>query len=109
MCGWEKEHALSISELPLTELWQEMSTEERKKTTPRTIMFGGKAFATYTNAKRIVKLVNDVGTVVNTDPEVNSYLKVCCFLHLIFLKISFYRLQTLKYIFSSRKTRQLHC
>lgn len=55
---------------------QEMGPEERKKTTPRTIMIGGKAFATYTNAKRIVKLVNDVGEVVNTDPEVNSYLKV---------------------------------
>lgn len=55
---------------------KEMSTEERKNTTPRTIMFGGKAFATYTNAKRIVKLVNDVGAVVNSDPEVNSYLKV---------------------------------
>ncbi|XP_062171936.1 alpha-glucan phosphorylase, H isozyme [Alnus glutinosa] len=55
---------------------KEMSPEERKNTTPRTIMFGGKAFATYTNAKRIVKLVNDVGAVVNTDPEVNSYLKV---------------------------------
>lgn len=53
-----------------------MSPEDRKKTTPRTIMIGGKAFATYTNAKRIVKLVNDVGAVVNTDPEVNSYLKV---------------------------------
>lgn len=39
-------------------------------------MIGGKAFATYTNAKRIVKLVNDVGAVVNTDLEVNSYLKV---------------------------------
>lgn len=39
-------------------------------------MIGGKAFATYTNAKRIVKLVNDVGEVINTDPEVNSYLKV---------------------------------
>lgn len=39
-------------------------------------MIGGKAFATYTNAKRIVKLVNDVGEFVNTDPEVNSYLKV---------------------------------
>ena len=39
-------------------------------------MIGGKAFATYTNAKRIVKLVNDVGVVVNNDPEVNSYLKV---------------------------------
>ncbi|KGN47109.1 alpha-glucan phosphorylase, H isozyme [Cucumis sativus] len=55
---------------------KEMSPEDRKKTTPRTIMIGGKAFATYTNAKRIVKLVNDVGAVVNTDPEVNSYLKV---------------------------------
>lgn len=55
---------------------KEMSPEERKNTTSRTIMFGGKAFATYTNAKRIVKLVNDVGAVVNNDPDVNSYLKV---------------------------------
>ncbi|XAR60697.1 Glycogen phosphorylase [Bertholletia excelsa] len=55
---------------------KEMSPEERKNTTPRTIMIGGKAFATYTNAKRIVKLVNDVGAVVNNDPEVNTYLKV---------------------------------
>uniref|UniRef100_A0A7C8YWC3 Alpha-1,4 glucan phosphorylase n=2 Tax=Opuntia streptacantha TaxID=393608 RepID=A0A7C8YWC3_OPUST len=55
---------------------KEMSPEERSKTTPRTVMIGGKAFATYTNAKRIVKLVNDVGAVVNTDPEVNNYLKV---------------------------------
>ncbi|PIA54415.1 hypothetical protein AQUCO_00900755v1 [Aquilegia coerulea] len=55
---------------------KEMNPDERAKTTPRTIMIGGKAFATYTNAKRIVKLVNDVGAVVNTDPEVNNYLKV---------------------------------
>ncbi|CAA2979333.1 alpha-glucan phosphorylase, H isozyme [Olea europaea subsp. europaea] len=55
---------------------KEMSPEQRKNTTPRTIMIGGKAFATYTNAKRIVKLVNDVGAVVNTDPEVNNFLKV---------------------------------
>ncbi|XP_030503599.2 alpha-glucan phosphorylase, H isozyme [Cannabis sativa] len=55
---------------------KELSPEERKKTTPRTIMIGGKAFATYTNAKRIVKLVTDVGAVVNNDPEVNSLLKV---------------------------------
>ncbi|GAB2234987.1 hypothetical protein Droror1_Dr00004263 [Drosera rotundifolia] len=55
---------------------KEMTPEERSKTTPRTIMIGGKAFATYTNAKRIVKLVDDVGSVVNNDPEVNQYLKV---------------------------------
>lgn len=53
-----------------------MSPEQRKNTTPRTVMIGGKAFSTYTNAKRIVKLVNDVGAVVNNDPEVNCYLKV---------------------------------
>jgi len=53
-----------------------MSAEEKQKVTPRTVMIGGKAFATYTNAKRIVKLVNDVGAVVNHDPEVNKYLKV---------------------------------
>ncbi|CAO1942292.1 unnamed protein product [Urochloa humidicola] len=55
---------------------KEMSAEEKQKVTPRTVMVGGKAFATYTNAKRIVKLVNDVGAVVNNDPEVNKYLKV---------------------------------
>ncbi|KAL3530842.1 hypothetical protein ACH5RR_010164 [Cinchona calisaya] len=55
---------------------KEMSPSERERITPRTVMLGGKAFATYTNAKRIVKLVNDVGAVVNSDPEVNSYLKV---------------------------------
>jgi glucan phosphorylase len=53
-----------------------MSAEERQKVAPRTVMLGGKAFATYTNAKRIVKLVNDVGAVVNNDPDVNKYLKV---------------------------------
>ncbi|KAI4965596.1 hypothetical protein ZWY2020_051295 [Hordeum vulgare] len=55
---------------------KEMSAEERQKVTPRTVMVGGKAFATYTNAKRIVKLVNDVGAVVNNDADVNKYLKV---------------------------------
>ncbi|MBA0603618.1 hypothetical protein Gorai_003756, partial [Gossypium raimondii] len=64
---------------------KEMSPELRKNTTSRTIMIGGKAFATYTNAKRIVKLVNDVGAVVNNDPEVNSYLKKPVVLHNTFI------------------------
>ncbi|MBA0874502.1 hypothetical protein Goshw_017670 [Gossypium schwendimanii] len=64
---------------------KEMSPELRKNTTSRTIMIGGKAFATYTNAKRIVKLVNDVGAVVNNDPEVNSYLKKPAVLHNTFV------------------------
>lgn len=55
---------------------KEMSSEERKNVVPRTVMLGGKAFATYTQAKRIVKLVNDVGAVVNNDPDIGDLLKV---------------------------------
>lgn len=55
---------------------KEMSPEQRKKVVPRTIMLGGKAFATYTQAKRIVKLITDVGAVVNHDVDVRNLLKV---------------------------------
>eukprot|EP00252_Welwitschia_mirabilis_P015924 TRINITY_DN3532_c0_g1_i1.p1 TRINITY_DN3532_c0_g1~~TRINITY_DN3532_c0_g1_i1.p1 ORF type:complete len:845 (-),score=181.40 TRINITY_DN3532_c0_g1_i1:152-2686(-) len=55
---------------------KEMSEEERKNVVPRTVMLGGKAFATYSQAKRIVKLVNDVGSVVNNDPDIGDILKV---------------------------------
>lgn len=55
---------------------KEMSPEQRKRVVPRTVMIGGKAFATYAQAKRIVKLVTDVGAVVNTDADVGNLLKV---------------------------------
>eukprot|EP00897_Mesotaenium_endlicherianum_P008077 jgi/Mesen1/7298/ME000374S06662 len=54
-----------------------MSPEERKKAfVPRAVIFGGKAFATYWQAKRIVKLIVDVGAVVNNDPDIGDLLKV---------------------------------
>ncbi|KAI5079631.1 hypothetical protein GOP47_0005110 [Adiantum capillus-veneris] len=56
---------------------KEMTPEERKaKYTPRVCIFGGKAFATYVQAKRIVKLITDVGATVNNDPEIGDLLKV---------------------------------
>ncbi|CAM6041510.1 unnamed protein product [Sphagnum compactum] len=55
---------------------KEMGPEERKRVVPRVVMFGGKAFATYAQAKRIVKLVTDVGSVVNNDPDIGNLLKV---------------------------------
>ncbi|KAJ7535666.1 hypothetical protein O6H91_12G042100 [Diphasiastrum complanatum] len=55
---------------------KELSKGEQMKAVPRTVMLGGKAFATYAQAKRIVKLVNDVGQVVNNDRDVSHLLKV---------------------------------
>ncbi|KAE9612625.1 putative glycogen phosphorylase [Lupinus albus] len=56
---------------------KEMSAEERKANfVPRVCIFGGKAFATYAQAKRIVKFITDVGATVNHDPEIGDLLKV---------------------------------
>lgn len=56
---------------------KEMTPIERKdKFTPRVCIFGGKAFATYAQAKRIVKLITDVGATINHDPDIGDLLKV---------------------------------
>ncbi|XP_010044424.2 alpha-1,4 glucan phosphorylase L-2 isozyme, chloroplastic/amyloplastic isoform X2 [Eucalyptus grandis] len=56
---------------------KEMTPEERKtRFVPRVCIFGGKAFATYVQAKRIVKFITDVGATVNHDPEIGDLLKV---------------------------------
>ena len=42
----------------------------------RCVLIGGKAAPGYVMAKRIIKLVNSVAAVVNSDPDVNGRLKV---------------------------------
>ncbi len=42
----------------------------------RCVLIGGKAAPGYVMAKRIIKLVNNVAEVVNSDPDVNGRLKV---------------------------------
>lgn len=57
-------------------LWiKDLSPEERKSVVPRTVMFSGKAAPGYLNAKRIIKLINEVSYVVNNDNETKNYLK----------------------------------
>jgi starch phosphorylase len=43
---------------------------------PRTVIFAGKAASSYHMAKNIIRLIHDVGTVVNNDPRVAGRLKV---------------------------------
>ncbi|MGA1410246.1 MAG: glycogen/starch/alpha-glucan phosphorylase [Prochlorotrichaceae cyanobacterium] len=43
---------------------------------PRTFIFAGKAAPGYFMAKLIIKLINAVGAIVNTDPDVRGRLKV---------------------------------
>jgi glycogen phosphorylase len=43
---------------------------------PRAFLFGGKAAPGYFMAKRIIKMITAVGDIVNTDPDVNRFMKV---------------------------------
>ena len=42
---------------------------------PRTFMIGGKAAPGYSQAKLIIKFINNVAAVLNNDPDTNSMLK----------------------------------
>lgn len=56
---------------------KEMTAEDRISSfVPRVCIFGGKAFATYVQAKRIVKFITDVGATINHDPDIGDLLKV---------------------------------
>ena len=43
---------------------------------PRTIVFAGKAASSYHSAKQIIRLIHDVGRIVNHDPRIGDRLKV---------------------------------
>jgi starch phosphorylase len=57
-------------------LYNAMRAEPTREWVPRVKIFAGKAAASYTVAKLIIKLAHDVGEVINRDPAVRDLLKV---------------------------------
>jgi starch phosphorylase len=69
-----KRHLLNL--LETIALYTEMRSDPNRSWVPRVKIFAGKAAASYRQAKLIIKLANDVATVVNNDPAVRDILKV---------------------------------
>ncbi|SED05009.1 glycogen phosphorylase [Rhizobiales bacterium GAS188] len=57
-------------------LYDAMRTQPHREWVPRVKIFAGKAAASYAQAKTIIKLINDVARIVNSDPATRGLLKV---------------------------------
>lgn len=57
-------------------LYQAIRAEPDRDWVPRVKIFAGKAAANYTQAKLIIKLINDVAKIINGDPVVRDFLRV---------------------------------
>jgi len=62
--------------LHVIHLYARIKAGDTASWTPRCILFGGKAAPGYFQARLIIKLINNVANVVNSDPDVGDLLKV---------------------------------
>jgi starch phosphorylase len=65
-----------LNVLYLITLYNRLRARPGGATTPRTVIFGGKAAPGYRMAKLIIKLINDVAETINRDSTVSDLLKV---------------------------------
>jgi starch phosphorylase len=60
-------------------LYNQMKKDPGREVTPRTVIFGAKAAPGYVMAKLIIKLINSVGAVIDSDTRVRDRLRVVFF------------------------------
>ena len=65
-----------LNALHIIYLYQRMKEDPSFTITPTTFIFAAKAAPAYYFAKKVIKLINSLGDVINNDPAVNSMLKV---------------------------------
>jgi len=65
-----------LNALHILSLYCQIKSGTIKDFVPRTFLFGGKAAPSYTMAKLIIKLICQVGELVNNDPQVKDLMKV---------------------------------
>jgi glycogen phosphorylase len=68
-----------LAALHIVTLYLWLRSHPQSQLPPRTFIFGGKAAPGYFMAKRIIKLINSIGELVNSDPVVGERLKVVFF------------------------------
>ncbi|MFM9912735.1 MAG: glycogen/starch/alpha-glucan phosphorylase [Methylophilaceae bacterium] len=68
-----------LNVLHVIHLYDRIKRGDKVGITPRCVLIGGKAAPGYAMAKRIIKLVNAVATVINEDPETQGLLRLAFF------------------------------
>jgi starch phosphorylase len=65
-----------LNVLQVVARYQAMLADPTAHWTPRTVVFAGKAASSYHAAKSIIRLIHDVGSVINDDPRIGGKLKL---------------------------------
>jgi len=65
-----------LNVLQVVARYQAMLADPKGDWVPRTVIFAGKAASSYTTAKSIIRLIHDVGSVINHDVRIGGKLRV---------------------------------
>ena len=65
-----------LNAMHIIALYRRIKDDPSRAVTPRTFIFGAKAAPSYHMAKLVIRLINGIAAIVNSDPDVGGRLKV---------------------------------